>query len=257
MKIGHIASNTFKESVREKVLYNLLLFALLMIASSLVLSEISIGQERKIIIDLGLSAVSLFGTMIAIFIGIGLVYKEIDKRTIYSLLAKPIHRWEFILGKYLGLLFTLLVNVAVMTAAIYAALFYLERGLQWSHGLILWAVLLIFFELALTTSLALMFSSFSTPLLSAAFTFFLWIIGHFNADLKHFGNLTESSFVSGLCDVLYYLLPNYGNFNIIQPVAHLEPVTASFVGTSVAYGLLYVALVLGCSLIIFQHRNFK
>jgi len=118
MRVLAIARNTFRENIRDKILYNLILFALLMILSSFVLGQLTLGYEDKVIVDLGLSAISVFGTLIAIFIGIGLVYKELERRTVYSLLAKPVHRWEFILGKYLGLLFTLLINVLVMTAGL-------------------------------------------------------------------------------------------------------------------------------------------
>src|SRR5512136_35955 len=115
MKIVPIALNTFRENVRDKVLYNLVIFAFLLIASALILGELSIGQEVKIIVDLGLASVSLVGGMMAVFIGIGLVYKEIDRRTIYNIVSKPVERYQFLLGKFLGLLMTLSVNVCVMT----------------------------------------------------------------------------------------------------------------------------------------------
>ena len=130
MKVVTIALNTFRESVRDRILYNLILFVLLLVGASIFLGEISMSQEAKIIVTMGLSVMRLFGVLIAIFIGIGLVYKEIDKRTIYSLLAKPIHRYEFILGKYFGLCLTLLVNSVVMAGGISLALIYLKRGLD-------------------------------------------------------------------------------------------------------------------------------
>src|SRR5919109_94917 len=128
MKILPIAKNTFKESVRDRVLYNLVIFGVIITASSLVLGTITIGDVKQIIINLGLSTLSIFGTLIAIFIGIQLVHKEIDKKTIYSLLAKPVARYEFILGKYLGLMLTLVVNISVMIFGIYASIFYLRHS---------------------------------------------------------------------------------------------------------------------------------
>src|SRR5512138_1237065 len=119
-----IAGNTFRENIRDRILYNLILFALIMILSSLSLGKLTLGNEDKVILDLGLSSISIFGMLIAIFIGIGLVYKELEKRTVYALLAKPVHRYEWILGKYLGLLFTLLVNVAIMTVGLALAMLY-------------------------------------------------------------------------------------------------------------------------------------
>jgi hypothetical protein len=135
---------------------------------------------------------------------------------VYALLAKPVHRYELILGKYLGLLFTLLVNVAVMTVGLQAALLYTGSIGVGGHLRVLPAVFLVFLSLALTTAIALFFSTFSTPALSALFTFFLWIIGHFGRDLQNFGALTKSSSVSWLCSILYYLLPNFANFSYID-----------------------------------------
>ena len=191
--ISRIAVSVFRESVRDRVLYNLVFFAVLLIASSYLLGQLTAGQDVKIIKDLGLAATAVFGLFIAIFIGIGLVSKEVERRSIYALLAKPISRPQFVLGKYAGLVLTLAVNVAVMTAAIYAVLAYMtwtETALAQSgwdapgiDPALLKALFLIFVELMLITAIALFFSTFSTPLLSAALTFGFYIVGHFNADL--------------------------------------------------------------------------
>src|SRR5688572_21596874 len=124
--ISHVAVNVFKESVRDKVLYNLVAFAVLLMGASYLIGQLTAGQDVKIIKDLGLASIATFGLLIAVFIGIGLVWKEVERRSIYALLAKPIGRREFILGKYAGLSLTLLVNVAVMTAAMYAVLGYMD-----------------------------------------------------------------------------------------------------------------------------------
>src|SRR3989304_5741098 len=129
-KIGYVALNTYRETVRDKVLYNLVLFALLMIGSSYVLGAISVYQEIKVIKDLGLASISIFGMVIAIFIGIGLVSKEIDKRTLYGILPKPISRSQFLLGKYFGLCLTLLVNLMVMTVGLYLLLFLMKHAFE-------------------------------------------------------------------------------------------------------------------------------
>src|SRR5438128_5696876 len=182
-RVCAIAVNTFRESVRDRVLYNLILFALILVAAAVFISDLSLDMESQFTAALGLSAMLVFGALIAIFIGVGLVYKEIDKRTIYSLLSKPVHRHEFIIGKYFGLCLTLLVNSAVMLIAIELALMYVNRGftpLQWP---VLLAGLFVYIELAVLVAIALMFSSFSTPLLAALFTFALYVIGHFSSDL--------------------------------------------------------------------------
>ncbi len=263
LRILAIARNTFRENIRDRVLYNLILFALIMIASSIALGQLTLGHEDKVIVDLGLTSISAFGTLIAIFIGIGLVYKELERRTVYVLLAKPVHRSEFIFGKFLGLVFTLLVNTAIMAAGLVLILIW-HRGMVPGGYLRLWpAVFLIFLSLMLTTALALLFSTFSTPALSALFTFFLWIIGHFNADLRAFGRLTKSTMMQGLCESLYYLLPNFANFetvgsrNIIQSAAYYQPIDAAAVGWITIYGILYCTALLLLSVGIFSRRDFK
>src|SRR5437763_582784 len=182
--ITAIARNAFREAVRDRVLYNLVLFALLLIVGSIFLGELSAGQEAKIIVDLGLGAMLLFGTFIAIFVSTGLVYKEIERRTLYAILSKPVGRGEFLLGKYLGLCLTLAVNVLVMCVGVSLALMYVKRGYD-PLALRIWpAVALIYVELMIILAVALLFSSFSSPALSAFLTFAVFVIGHFSADLK-------------------------------------------------------------------------
>lgn len=263
MKIGYIALNTFRENVRDKVLYNLILFAFLLIASSLILGELSIGQEIKIIVDLGLASISLVGGLIAVFIGIGLVYKEIDRRTIYNIVSKPVERYQFLLGKFLGLLLTLAINVSVMAAGVYGALLYLTRTWHSEYLNLLPAVLLIYMQLVLVTAIALFFSTFSTPMLSAAFTLCIWLAGHFNADFKHLALLAESDTLDFLCNMLYYLFPNFSNFtvlndqNIVRAAGYFKPFDLAAVAVVVLYGALYTLIALGGAIAVFQRRDFK
>jgi len=258
-----IARNTFRENIRDKVLYNLILFALVMILSSIIFGQLSLGNEVKIILDLGLASISIFGMLIAVFLGIGLVYKELDKRTIYALLAKPVHRYEFIIGKYLGLLYTLLVNVAIMTAGLELALFYHGETGWGGFMRLLPAVFLIFLSLALITALALLFSTFSTPALSALFTFFLWVIGHFSRDLLQFGEISKAVSVKWICSIAYYAIPNLSNFkimdsrNIIQGSTFYQPMDPSVIWSASLYCVLYCAIILSLSVVIFLRRDFK
>ena len=262
-RILAIARNTFRETVRDKILYNLIVFALIMIFSSLALGQLTLGNEDKVILDLGLASISIFGMLIAIFIGIGLVYKELEKRTVYALLAKPVHRYELILGKYLGLLFTLLVNLAVMTVGLEFAMLYTGDVGLGGYLRVLPAAFMIFLSLALITALALLFSSFSTPALSALFTFFLWVIGHFGNDLQKFGEYTKSEPVKWLCTILYYLIPNFSNFNmidsrsILQSPGYSQPIDGFAIMGSTFYCILYCILVLSLSISIFMRRDFK
>ena len=173
--------------MRDRVLYNLVLFVLLLTAAAVFLGDLSGGQERKIVVDLGLSALLLFGVFIAIFVGVGLVYKEIERRTVYAIFSKPVSRGEFLVGKFLGLCLTLLVNVILMGLGISLALLFVRRG--WDPlALQIWpAIFLIYCELAILTGVALLFSSFSSPTLSALLTFFVFIIGHFSSDFEDSG----------------------------------------------------------------------
>ena len=252
-----IARNTFREAVRDRVLYNLILFALLLIGSAIFIGELSAGQEAKIVVDLGLSAMLLFGAFIAIFVGVGLVYKEIERRTLYAILSKPIGRGQFLLGKYVGLNLTLLVNVVVMGIGVMLALLYTRR--TWDPlALTIWpAILLIYFELLIITAVALVFSSFSSPALSALLSFFVFIIGHFSNDLRALGASAASTPARWLFLALYYLLPNFSNFSTITATAHGVNPDAGAVAGALIYGGLYVAVLLSAAALIFRQRNFK
>jgi ABC-type transport system involved in multi-copper enzyme maturation permease subunit len=254
---GVVAINTFREAVRDRVLYNLVFFALVMIGTAILVGQVSIGINRLVIVNLGLSAISIFGLVMALFIGVGLVYKEIEKRTLYSLLAKPIRRWQFLVGKYAGLLLTLAVNTALMTMGLAAALFYVGRPFVQSDASILIAVYFILLELALVTALALFFSCFSTPMLSTLFTLGIYVTGVFAGDIREFGDFTRSPFLKGVTRALYYLLPNFHNFNAIATAAHGEPVPFSLVAQNTAYAFLYVAVVLLAASAVFSRRNLK
>jgi ABC-type transport system involved in multi-copper enzyme maturation permease subunit len=256
-RIVAIARNSFREAVRDRVLYNLVLFVLLLIGGAIFLGELSGGQEKKVIVDLGLSAMLLFGVFISIFVGVGLVYKEIERRTVYAIFSKPIGRGEFLLGKYLGLCLTLLVNVAIMGAAVSLALIYVSRG--WDPLVLrIWpAIVLIYVELTILTSIALLFSSFSSPALSALLTFFLFIIGHFSADLKGLATSMGSTSARILFGALYYLLPNLANYSYITPAAYGQTPGAVTVLAATLYAGVYVAVVLATATLIFSRRNFK
>lgn len=256
-KIGVIAFNTFLESVRDRVLYNLVLFVLILAFSSVFISDLSIDQETKFIATLGLSVMQVFGALIAIFIGVGLVYKEIDKRTIYNLLSKPVHRYEFIIGKYFGLCMTLLVNSAVMLLGTELALAYVNNGLASLQVSVLSAGYLIYLELTVLVAVALMFSSFSTPMLAALFSFALYIVGHFSGDLRLAASLSESMIIRGLLTVLYYILPNLSNFSFISEASHERVVPLRMAVSATIYALVYISILLSASTLIFQRRNFK
>ena len=265
--ISTVAINVFRESVRDRVPYNLVLFSVLLIASSYLLGQLTAGQDVKIVKDLGLAAISVFGLFIAIFIGIGLVSKEVERRSIYALLSKPVSRPQFIAGKYLGLVLTLAVNITVMVVALYIVLGYLswqetaEYKAVWDapgpDPAMLKAVFLIFIELMLVTALALFFSTFSTPMLSAVLTFGLYVAGHFNSDLKNFDKVVNSQAAIWLSRGMYHVLPDLSAFDVKTEVVHGLPVTMGYLASTTAYGLAYVTALLLVAMFIFSRRDFK
>ena len=262
-----VAGAAFKESVRDRVPYTMVVFAVLMIAASYLISELTAGQDLKIIKDLGLAAMSIFGLVIAVFIGIGLVSKEVERKSVFGLLTKPVTRTQFILGKYLGLVTTLAVNLSVMTIAYYLVLFYMDRSAtaamraSWAAPALdprqLLAIVLIMGELALVTAVALLFSTFSSPLLSALLTLGLWVAGHFNGDLRQFEQVVDQPAVAWVARALYYLLPNLAPFNVKAEVVYGIPVPASHVGFTLLYAGVYIAALLVAAVAIFRRRDFR
>jgi ABC-type transport system involved in multi-copper enzyme maturation permease subunit len=254
-RIFSIAFNTFREAVRDRVLYNLVLFVLLLTVAAVFLGELTAGQEARTIVNLGLSAMLLFGAFIAIFVGVSLVSKEIEKRTIYAIFSKPVGRAEFIVGKYLGLCLTLLVNILVMGVGVSLALFYVGgKDLAFS----MWgAVFLIFLELMILTAVAVMFSSFSSPALSALLSFFVFIIGHFSTGLNELANSLGSEFAKFFFGAIYYVLPNLSHFGFIANASHGDfPPSPMLIG-AIGYTMVDVSILLIITILIFSRRNFK
>lgn len=255
-RIAHIASNTFREAVRDRVLYNLIAFALLISGAAIFVGQISIDIERLVVVNLGLTAVSLFGVVIAIFIGIGLVSKEIEKRTLYTVLSRPVRRWEFIVGKFMGLAGTLIVNTFFMAIGVFAALLYVAHKFTGADTLILIALYFIILEFLIICSLALLFSSFSSPLLSAVFAFSLFVIGCFADDLRGFAALTHG-FTRWIATGAAYLVPNFSALNVISAVAHQQPLSGQLIVQNTLYALFYTAMALSGAVLIFERRNLK
>jgi len=262
-----VAVAVFRESVRDRVFYNLVLFAVLLVGGSILIGQLTAGQDVKIIKDLALTATSVFGLFVAIFVGINLVSKEVDRRSIYPLLAKPVRRSEFIVGKFFGLLLTLLVNVVVMTVALYAVLFYLSRGVPpnvqqaWDapalDPALLKAIALIYVDLSVVTALAVFFSSYSSPMLSAAFTLGLYLVGQFNADLKRFDQIVSSPVAIAIGKACYYVLPDFARFDVKLAVVHGLPVSAGYVAYTALYAAVYIVALLLGAILIFSRRDFK
>lgn len=263
MVIIAIARNTFREAIRDKILYSLLIFTVIVIAASVLLGQLTIGQDQRVIKDMGLASMSLFGVLIATFVGTSLVYKEIRKKTIYTMLSKPIHRYEFILGKYLGLLMTMFVELSIMAVVLFAVI--MLHGVTFAspvtgaepigYALLMKAIVLIFFELMIVTSIAVLFSIISTPVLSVFFTLGIYVIGHLTVDIKEMGVALESSLLKGLCSLSYYILPNLENFNIRAEMVRDVFVSSRFMFYSIVYGILYMSFVLLVSILAMERKQ--
>ena len=256
-RAGVVALNTFREAVRDRVLYNLVFFALLMMAAAIIVGQISIGIESIVVVSLGLSAISVIGLLIAIFIGVGLVYKEMDKRTLYALLAKPVRRWEFLLGKFGGLVLTLTVNTAAMAAGLFLVLWYVKHSLASEDSAVLVAVYFILLKLALVVALAMLFSCFTTPLLSILFTAGLYISGLFVQEMRTFHSLTPKPALEAIMRRLSYLLPNFQNFDVMASAAHGRAVPAALILENTIYTVVYCAIVLLTAAAVFSRRDLK
>jgi ABC-type transport system involved in multi-copper enzyme maturation permease subunit len=255
-RVVYIAANTFREAVRDRVLYNLIAFALLLSGAAILVGQISIDIERLVVVNLGLTAVSLFGVVIAIFIGIGLVSKEIEKRTLYTVLSRPVRRWEFIVGKFFGLTGTLVVNTLCMAVGVFAALLYVSHKFQSSDGWILVALLFIVLQFLILCSLTLLFSSFSSPLLSAVFAFSLFVIGSFAEDLRGFARMSRG-LTQMLATAAAYLVPNFSALNVIGQVAHEQAIAGHLIAYNVAYAVAYSAMAISGAVLVFERRNLK
>ena len=265
--IRYIAINVFRESVRDRVPYSLVLFAVVLMAASFLMSRLTAGQDLKVIKDLGLATMNAIGLLIAIFIGTGLVSKEVERRSIYAIISKPLSRSSFILGKYTGLVLTLAVNLGMMTLAFYVMMQYMawttddwiKQG--WRAPALdprlLVPVALIGVQLMLTTAVALFFSTFSSPLLSMLLTLAVWVAGHFSGDLRNFQAAVDSPAAAAVARGLYYVLPNLSAIDVKNEIVHGRAVPWPAVAFGVASLVSYIGVLVAASTLIFNRRDFK
>ena len=239
-----------------------------MFGASLLLGQLTAGQDMKIIKDLGLGVIEVAGVLMSVLIGVGLVAREIDRRSIYGLLARPLRRWEFILGKYLGLMLTLTGNVALMTLALYAVL----GWIHWTSPMavrasweapaldpaILIAIVLLMAELAVLTAVALFFSTFSSSALwSTLFSLGVYVAGVFSGELHQLTTAMGSKFAGAVGTVISLVLPAFSAFDVKAQVVHGLPIPLEFTGLTLAYGAFYTAAILTATIAIFNRRDFQ
>ncbi len=248
-----VAANTFRETVRERVLYNLVFFAVLMTLAGLLLGQLSIRQDEKILKDIGLASMDLFGTLIAVFIGTGLVSKEIERRSLYPLLAKPLGRGEFFLGKFAGLAFTLLVNVGMMFAGL--ALTLLATGRRPDPALA-GAAYPLLLGLLLVVAFAMLFSTQTSSALAAVFTVGVVVAGRFADVVRNMWEVAPGV-PRWVTEALYRTLPNFRNFDFKDRVAYGEAVPVDVLAWVTAYAVVWIAIVLILGLLSFRSRDFQ
>jgi Cu-processing system permease protein len=264
-----IALNTFRETVRDRVLYAFVVFAVILTLAGILLGSLSVGQSVRVLEDIGLFTISTIGGVIAIFVGTNLVYKELDKRTIYLILTKPIRRWQFIVGKFLGLSLCILIITGLMGAFLIGLSVYSGAPVNSIPNMVA-AVGSICLELVLVIALATFFSTFATPLMSVIFTIGLWVAGHMGASLMALGKMSASPLVQWLFAAIYHVLPDLAKltevrFELITPPSSgaWDPgVVVSHFGVDTlllltGYVLAYVVLLLSLSTLIIERREFN
>jgi len=252
-RIWAIAINTQREAIRNRILYALLFFAFIPIASATLLGHLTIGEYAKIVMDVGLAAIALFGVLIAIFVGIGLVNREIERKTIYTIASKPVPRVSFIVGKYLGLLMVLAMLVVLMGVANLISMLLNGVPVDASYLIVLGMTLV---ELMVVTAFAVLYSTFTGPTLASFFSLSTVVIGHLTTDIRDFGGQSEMVFVQKLSAVTYWLLPNLETFNVRSEVVHGIDLPLGFLAAATLYGVAYSAVVIALAALIFHSRDF-
>ena len=253
-RIWTIAVNTVREAVRNKLLYTLLFFAILLICTGVVLSNISYIERERILQDIGLAAIRLFGVAIAIFVGVGLIHTEVDRRTVYTILSKPLSRGEFLLGKYAGLVLTVWMQIAIMAVAFVGVSFFAGAPLGAGHAA---AIVLTATELAVVAAIATLCSAFTTPMLASFFTAGIWLVGNLTRNLRDIGASSEAESIGRMTAVLHRVLPDLESFNLTVEAVHGLPIAASDIWLPLLYGAGYIAVLLLCAVGIFARRDFR
>ncbi len=257
MNIGRIfviASNVFREVIRDRVLYLIGLFALFLVACFRFLPEVAAATENKIILDIGLAAMNLLGLVVAVFVGTGLVNKEIEKRTVLVLMAKPISRTEFIVGKHLGLTAVLAVLVAAMTA-IFIGLLAFNR-VDYPLVSLLVSSLFLWLQLSLMTAIAIVFGVFTGSLLATLLTFMIFLMGSFSANLVTLGAQSKDAAITAVTRNLYLVLPDLSRLDLKNQAVYdlLPPMNTLLLNAG--YGVLYIILLLAIATLLFSRREF-
>ena len=256
-KIAAIASVTVREAVRQRLAVNLLVFGVALLAASITISTLTFGEQYRIIANLGLSAMEVVGTLIATFLGAGLIAGEIERRTLYPVLAKAVTRPEYLVGRYLGLVATVTLNLLVMGAIFGTVLAVHLGGTSFVRGTPILAVLAAMaVQFAMVAAVATFFSTFSSTTLSAIFTLSVVVAGYLSSDLVRYWS-KQGQIAQALGKVAYVLVPNLEALNLKEAMVYRDPVAASFAWTGIGYGVLYAAAVVSFAAAVFGRRDLR
>lgn len=257
MRTLAIALNTFREALRERLLYNLLVFAAVLTAGSLTISQLTLGDPFRIVADVATSSTQVFGTLIAVFLGVALVAREVDRRTCYAVLARPVSRAGFVLGKYLGLLATLALNVLFMAAVSLAALGFQRRGLSFLTPGYAYAYALLVVQLAVCLGFAVFFSTFTTATLATIFTLTLVGTGHLFAEVRNFWLRSDQVQLKQVARALDFVLPNLGLLDLKEAITYGDPVTLASFLARCAYGAAWAGALVALAGLVFSRRDVR
>ena len=254
IRVLALATNTFREAVRDRVLYSILLFAVGLVAVSLVLQDITVGDQDKVVRSVAQGGIDVMASIIAMFLGVSLVCKEGERKTIYTILSKPVPRWMFVLGKYLGIVLTLAVEIVILMA-VYTLLIGSQQEMPGT--VVYMSAVMLLVELMLLTAWATLFSTYSSPVTAGGFTLAVFVIGHLADDIWRFGQQAQSPMMRDLSEVIYWALPNFEVMSLREHAVHNIAVPWDQMGAVAAYGLLYSAGVLSLAMLVFSRRDLR
>lgn len=254
LRIWTIGRNTMREAIRNKLLYTLLFFAIVMIGTGVIVGSISYVEGSRILQDVGIASIRLFSTGIAIFVGVGLIHGEVHRRTIYTILSKPVSRSEFLIGKFVGLVMTIWLQLAIMSVSFVLVSLASGAPIDWGH---VSALTLIGIELAIIVAVATLFSAFTTPMLASFFTIGIYMMGHLSRDLLQIGEQGESDSLRMMTRFFYHVLPDLESFNLSIQAVHQLPIATGEIVWPVFYAMGYITALLFAATFIFERRDFK
>ena len=254
IRVFTIAHNGFKEVIRDRILYFIGFFTLLLVLAQRIIPEIAAGTHEKILLDFGIGAIAILSVIVAVFVGTALINKEIEKRTLLMLIPKPISRAELILGKHLGLTAVLGVTITIMMAIYLAMLSFSD--ISYPTGALAISAVYLLLELSLIVAVAIMFGVFTSSILATLLSFGVYLMGHFSEDLVELGKLSKNASIESLTTSLYLVLPNLSRLDLKNEAVYGLLPTSTELLNHALYGILYTALLLIISMMIFAQKEF-